>query len=75
MRSVAERRFGRVIIHRVVAAVNVKRTVLVGETVVHFVVVMDLMVIDVLVTGRNRDRVAVLVRHRFTVPDRSIMFY
>lgn len=75
MRSVAKRRLGSVVVDGVTTTVNVKWSVLIGETVVHLVVLMDLMMMDVLMIGCGRYRVAVLTGHRFAIPHRPVVFY
>jgi hypothetical protein len=49
---------------------RVNRSVLIDETVVHLVVVM---VMHVLMIGRGRDGIAILIRHLFTIPNGTIM--
>ena len=51
---------------------RVNRSVLIDETVVHLVVVM---VMHVLMIGRGRDGIAILIRHLFTIPNGTIMLY
>lgn len=76
VRSIAKRRLGRLVVIRMITAAaidrRVERPVLIGEPVVHLVVVM---VVHVLMIGRGRDGIAILIRHRFTIPDGTIVFY
>ncbi len=77
VRPIAKRRLGRlVVIIRMITATaidrRVERPVLIGKPVVHLVVVM---VVHVLMIGRGRDGIAILIRHRFTIPDGTIVFY
>lgn len=71
LRPLAKRRLRRLVVVRVLAIGRVNRPV--DESAVHFVIVV--MVVSVVMIGRHADRVAVLVRHWFAIPNGTIMLY
>lgn len=71
MRPLAKRRLGRHVIFRTWATVDGRINGSIGEAVVHLMV----MVVNVVMIGRDGDGIAVLTCDWFTIPDGTIMLY
>lgn len=71
-RPITKRRLGRLVVFRATAPiVSIDGSVLIGKAIVHLV---QVVMVDVLMTGRNCNCISILVGNRFTIPNGPIMF-